>query len=130
DACIALADYVAGSQESFIGLMNGYAKKLGLTNTTFQTVHGLDAPGQFSTARDMALLGKALIHDVPEEYAIHKEKEFTFNKIRQPNRNRLLWSSNLNVDGMKTGTTAGAGYNLVASATQGDMRLISVVLGA
>ncbi len=75
--------------------------------------------GQFSTARDMALLGKALIHDVPEEYAIHKEKEFTFNKIRQPNRNRLLWSSNLNVDGMKTGTTAGAGYNLVASATQG-----------
>lgn len=129
DACIALADYVAGSQDSFIGLMNGYAQKLGLTNTTFKTVHGLDAPGQFSTARDMALLGKALIHDVPEEYAIHKEKEFTFNKIRQPNRNRLLWSSNVNVDGMKTGTTAGAGYNLVASATQGDMRLISVVLG-
>ncbi|MDU4554668.1 MAG: serine-type D-Ala-D-Ala carboxypeptidase [Enterobacter sp.] len=129
DACIALADYVAGSQDSFIGLMNGYAKKLGLTNTTFKTVHGLDAPGQFSTARDMALLGKALIHDVPDENAIHKEKEFTFNNIRQPNRNRLLWSSNVNVDGMKTGTTAGAGYNLVASATQGDMRLISVVLG-
>ena len=129
DACIALADYVAGSQDSFIGLMNGYAQKLGLTNTTFKTVHGLDSPGQFSTARDMALLGKALIHDVPDEYAIHKEKEFTFNKIRQPNRNRLLWSSNVNVDGMKTGTTAGAGYNLVASATQGDMRLISVVLG-
>ncbi|MDK9607208.1 serine-type D-Ala-D-Ala carboxypeptidase [Lelliottia wanjuensis] len=129
DACIALADYVAGSQDSFIGLMNGYAQKLGLTKTTFKTVHGLDAPGQFSTARDMALLGKALIHDVPDEYAIHKEKEFTFNKIRQPNRNRLLWSSNVNVDGMKTGTTAGAGYNLVASATQGDMRLISVVLG-
>ena len=129
DACIALADYVAGSQDSFIGLMNGYAQKLGLTNTTFKTVHGLDAPGQFSTARDMALLGKALIHDVPDEYAIHKEKEFTFNKIRQQNRNRLLWSSNVNVDGMKTGTTAGAGYNLVASATQGDMRLISVVLG-
>ncbi|MGM1233112.1 serine hydrolase [Escherichia coli] len=95
DACIALADYVAGSQESFIGLMNGYAKKLGLTNTTFQTVHGLDAPGQFSTARDMALLGKALIHDVPEEYAIHKEKEFTFNKIRQPNRNRFNESEKL-----------------------------------
>ena len=65
-------------------------------------MHGPDAAGQFSTARDMALLGKALIHDVPEEYAIHKEKEFTFNKIRQPNRNRLLWSTNLNVDGMKT----------------------------
>lgn len=129
DACIALADYVAGSQDSFISLMNGYAQKLGLKNTVFKTVHGLDAPGQFSTARDMALLGRAMIHDVPEEYAIHKEKEFTFNKIRQPNRNRLLWNSHLNVDGMKTGTTAGAGYNLVASATQGDMRLISVVLG-
>lgn len=129
DASIAIADYVAGSQDAFVGLMNGYAQRLGLTNTTFKTVHGLDAPGQFSTARDMALLGRALIHDVPEEYAIHKEKEFTFNNIRQPNRNRLLWSSNLNVDGMKTGTTAGAGYNLVASATQGDMRLISVVLG-
>ncbi|WP_409411453.1 serine-type D-Ala-D-Ala carboxypeptidase [Atlantibacter sp.] len=130
DASIAIADFVAGSQDAFVSLMNSYAAKLGLTNTTFKTVHGLDAPGQFSTARDMALLGKALIHDVPEEYAIHKEKEFTFNKIRQPNRNRLLWSATLNVDGMKTGTTDGAGYNLVASATQGDMRLISVVLGA
>ncbi len=129
DASIAIADYVAGSQDSFVSLMNNYAQKLKLTSTTFKTVHGLDAPGQFSTARDMALLGQALIHDVPDEYAIHKEKEFTFNKIKQPNRNRLLWSSNLNVDGMKTGTTAGAGYNLVASATQGDMRLISVVLG-
>jgi len=130
DASIAIADYVAGSQDSFVSLMNSYAQKLGLTNTTFKTVHGLDAPGQFSTARDMALLGKALIHDVPDEYAIHKEQEFTFNKIRQPNRNRLLWSTSMNVDGMKTGTTEGAGYNLVASATQGDMRLISVVLGA
>lgn len=129
DASIALADYVAGSQDSFVSLMNNYAQKLGLTNTTFQTVHGLDAPGQFSTARDMALLTKAMIHDVPQEYAIHKEKEFTFNNIRQPNRNRLLWSSNLNVDGVKTGTTAGAGYNLVSSATMGDMRLIAVVLG-
>ncbi|HDW3829026.1 TPA: serine-type D-Ala-D-Ala carboxypeptidase, partial [Klebsiella pneumoniae] len=129
DASIAIADYVAGSQDAFVSLMNGYAKKMGLTNTTFMTVHGLDAPGQFSTARDMALLTKALIHDVPEEYAVHKEKEFTFNKIRQPNRNRLLWSSNLNADGVKTGTTAGAGYNLVSSATQGDMRLIAVVLG-
>lgn len=130
DACIALADHVAGSQDSFISLMNSYVSKLGLTNTTFKTVHGLDAPGQYSTARDMALLGQALIRDVPEEYAVHKEKEFTFNNIRQLNRNRLLWSTSLNVDGMKTGTTAGAGYNLVASATQDDMRLVSVVLGA
>ena len=73
DASIAIADYVAGSQDSFVSLMNNYAQKLNLTNTTFKTVHGLDAPGQFSTARDMALLGMALIHDVPEEYAIHKE---------------------------------------------------------
>ncbi len=130
DACIALADHVAGSQDSFISLMNSYVSKLGLTNTTFKTVHGLDAPGQYSTARDMALLGQALIRDVPDEYAVHKEKEFTFNNIRQLNRNRLLWSTSLNVDGMKTGTTAGAGYNLVASATQDDMRLVSVVLGA
>jgi D-alanyl-D-alanine carboxypeptidase len=129
DASIAIADYVAGSQDSFVSLMNGYAQKIGLTNTTFKTVHGLDAPGQFSTARDMALLTKAMIHDVPEEYAIHKEKEFTFNNIRQPNRNRLLWNSSLNVDGVKTGTTAGAGYNLVSSGNQGDMRLIAVVLG-
>ncbi|MFH8133946.1 serine hydrolase [Pantoea osteomyelitidis] len=129
DACIALADYVAGSQESFIGLMNNYVKALGLKNTHFMTVHGLDAEGQYSTARDMALIGQALIRDVPEEYALNKEKEFTFNNIRQHNRNRLLWSTNLNVDGVKTGHTSGAGNNLVASATQGDMRLISVVLG-
>ncbi|HEJ9095180.1 serine hydrolase [Serratia odorifera] len=130
DASIALADYVAGSQESFVSLMNGYAKHLGLQNTHFLTVHGLDAEGQFSTARDMALLSQALIRDVPDEYALHKEKEFTFNKIRQVNRNRLLWSSNLSVDGIKTGYTSGAGHNLVASATDGPMRLISVVLGA
>ena len=129
DACIALADYVAGSQDSFINLMNGYAQKMGLTNTTFKTVHGLDAPGQFSTARDMALLTKASIRDVPDEYAVNKEKEFTFNKIRQQNRNRLLWNASLNADGVKTGTTAGAGFNLVSSATHGDMRLIAVVLG-
>lgn len=130
DASIALADYVAGSQDSFVGLMNNYAKSLGLQNTHFLTVHGLDAEGQYSTARDMALLSQALIRDVPDEYALHKEKEFTFNKIRQINRNRLLWSSNLNVDGIKTGYTSGAGHNLVASATDGPMRLISVVLGA
>jgi len=130
DASIALADYVAGSQDSFVGLMNNYVKALGLQNTHFKTVHGLDSEGQYSTARDMALIGQALIRDVPEEYALHKEKEFTFNKIRQHNRNRLLWSSNLKVDGIKTGHTSGAGNNLVASATEGDMRLISVVLGA
>ncbi|OBU04214.1 serine hydrolase [Morganella psychrotolerans] len=130
DASIALAEYVSGSQETFVSQMNIDAKQIGLTNTYFKTVHGLDSEGQYSTARDMALLAQALITDVPDEYSIHKEKEYTFNKIRQPNRNRLLWSTNLNVDGVKTGHTNGAGHNLVASATDGPMRLISVVLGA
>ncbi len=130
DASIALADYVAGSQDSFVSLMNNYVQALGLKNTHFKTVHGLDSDGQYSTARDMALIGQALIRDVPQEYALHKEKEFTFNRIRQHNRNRLLWSTNLQVDGIKTGHTEGAGNNLVASAVNGDQRLISVVLGA
>ncbi|WP_405082535.1 D-alanyl-D-alanine carboxypeptidase DacA [Pectobacterium carotovorum] len=129
DACVAMANYVAGSQDAFVNLMNGYVKALGLKNTNFETVHGLDAPGQFSSARDMALIGQALIRDVPEEYATYKEKEFTFNNIRQPNRNGLLWDSSLNVDGIKTGHTSSAGFNLVASATEGQMRLISAVLG-
>lgn len=129
DACVAMADYVAGSQAAFVGLMNNYVNALGLKNTHFGTVHGLDAEGQYSSARDMALIGRALIHDVPEEYAIYKEKEFTFNNIRQMNRNGLLWDNTLNVDGIKTGHTNAAGYNLVASATEGQTRLISVVMG-
>ncbi|MGP3593933.1 D-alanyl-D-alanine carboxypeptidase DacA [Vagococcus sp. WN89Y] len=129
DACVAMADYVAGSQDSFVGLMNSYVNALGLKNTHFQTVHGLDADGQYSSARDMALIGQALIRDVPNEYAIYKEKEFTFNGIRQTNRNGLLWDNSLNVDGIKTGHTDKAGYNLVASATEGQMRLISAVMG-
>lgn len=123
DACVAMADYVAGSQDAFVGLMNNYVKALGLQNSHFQTVHGLDAEGQYSSARDMALIGQALIRDVPNEYSIYKEKEFTFNGIRQTNRNGLLWDNSLNVDGIK------AGYNLVASATEGQMRLISAVMG-
>jgi len=131
DASIALADYVAGSQDSFVNLMNRYSQQLKLENTHFKTVHGLDADGQYSSARDMALLSQALIRDTPEEYALHKEKEFTFNHIRQINRNRLLWSTNLNVDGIKTGYTSGAGYNLVSSASDpSGMRLIAVVMGA
>ncbi|ACY85482.1 D-alanyl-D-alanine carboxypeptidase DacA [Edwardsiella piscicida] len=129
DACVAMADYVAGSQDAFVGLMNSYVKALGLQNTHFETVHGLDASGQFSSARDMALIGQALIRDVPHEYAIYKEKEFTYNNIRQTNRNGLLWDTSMNVDGIKTGHTASAGYNLVASATEGNMRLISAVMG-
>ena len=129
DACVAMADYVAGSQDAFVGLMNNYVKALGLQNSHFQTVHGLDADGQYSSARDMALIGQALIRDVPNEYSIYKEKEFTFNGIRQTNRNGLLWDNSLNVDGIKTGHTDKAGYNLVASATEGQMRLISAVMG-
>lgn len=129
DACVAMADYVAGSQDAFVGLMNNYVKALGLQNTHFQTVHGLDADGQYSSARDMALIGQALIRDVPNEYSIYKEKEFTFNNIRQMNRNGLLWDTSMNVDDIKTGHTESAGFNLVASATEGQMRLISAVLG-
>ncbi|MEN3754797.1 D-alanyl-D-alanine carboxypeptidase DacA [Mangrovibacter yixingensis] len=129
DACVAMADFVAGSQDAFVGLMNSYVNALGMKNTHFQTVHGLDADGQYSSARDMALLGQALIRDVPNEYAVYKEKEFTFNGIRQMNRNGLLWDKSLNVDGIKTGHTSKAGYNLVASATDGNMRLISAVMG-
>ncbi|PAU99643.1 serine-type D-Ala-D-Ala carboxypeptidase [Arsenophonus sp. ENCA] len=129
DACVAMAEYVAGDEASFVKLMNNNVQRLGLKNTHFLTVHGLDADGQYSSAHDMALIGQALIRDVPEEYAIYKEKEFTFNNIRQLNRNGLLWDKSLNVDGIKTGHTAAAGYNLVASATEGNMRLISVVLG-
>ncbi|HDR2489410.1 TPA: D-alanyl-D-alanine carboxypeptidase DacA [Enterobacter bugandensis] len=129
DACVAMADFAAGSQDAFVGLMNSYVNALGLKNSHFQTVHGLDADGQYSSARDMALIGQALIRDVPNEYSIYKEKEFTFNGIRQTNRNGLLWDNSLNVDGIKTGHTDKAGYNLVASATEGQMRLISAVMG-
>ncbi|RLR18440.1 serine-type D-Ala-D-Ala carboxypeptidase [Sodalis-like symbiont of Bactericera trigonica] len=129
DACVAMANYVAASQDAFVGLMNNYVGTFGMQNTHFETVHGLNAPGQFSSALDMAMIGKAPIRDLPDEYATYKEKEFTFNNIRQMNRNGLLWDSNLNVDGIKTGHTESAGYNLVASATEGQMRLISAVLG-
>ncbi|MGK6882357.1 D-alanyl-D-alanine carboxypeptidase DacA [Enterobacter hormaechei] len=129
DACVAMADFAAGSQDAFVGLMNSYVSALGLKNSHFQTVHGLDAEGQYSSARDMALIGQALIRDVPNEYSIYKEKEFTFNGIRQTNRNGLQWDNSLNVDGIKTGHTDKAGYNLVASATEGQMRLISAVMG-
>lgn len=130
DACIAMAEHVSGSQNVFVSEMNNYAQKLGLKDTYFQTVHGLDADEQHTTAHDMAFLGKALIQDLPDEYAIYSQKEFTHDKIKQNNRNGLLWETSLAVDGIKTGHTEGAGYNLVASAVQNNMRLISVVMGA
>lgn len=130
DACVALAEHYAGSTDKFIQLMNKYVQQFGLKNTNFTTVHGLDEPNQYSSARDMAIIGAHIIRDLPEEYRIYAEKEFTFNKITQPNRNGLLWDKTMQVDGMKTGHTDKAGYNLVASATNtGNMRLISVVMG-
>jgi len=130
DACVAMAEHVSGSTEQFVALMNKYVQQFGLKNTNFTTPHGLDDPNQYSSARDMAIIGRRIIHDLPEEYKVYAEKDFTFNKIKQPNRNGLLWDKTMNVDGMKTGHTSQAGYNLVASATNAaNMRLISVVMG-
>ncbi|MCF1427023.1 MAG: serine hydrolase [Shewanella sp.] len=129
DACVAMAEHIAGTEGAFVDLMNSWAKQLGMTDSHFENSHGLDRADQKTTAYDMALLGAALIRDVPDEYKIYREKEFTYNNIPQYNRNSLLWDKSLNVDGIKTGYTSGAGYNLVSSATKNDMRLIAVVLG-
>ncbi len=130
DACITMAEYVSGSQNTFVQSMNRYVQEMGLKNTHFMTVHGLDHENQYSSAYDMAIIAKHLIKDLPEEYRLYAIKRITFNKIMQPNRNGLLWDTSLRVDGLKTGHTKEAGYNLVSSA-QGDnnMRLIAVVLG-
>lgn len=130
DACVAMALHLAGSEAGFVSVMNTYAQQLGLTNTHFSNVHGLFDENNYSTAYDMALLGRALIRDLPQEYSIYAQKEFTFNGIKQSNRNRLLWDKTLNVDGIKTGHLSQVGYNLVASATSGNMRLIASVIGA
>ena len=130
DACVAMAEHVSGTVTNFVATMNKYVEQFGLKNTHFTTVHGLDDENQYSSARDMAIIGAHIIRDLPEEYKIYAEKDFTFNKIKQPNRNGLLWDKTINVDGMKTGHTSQAGYNLVASATSpNNMRLISVVMG-
>ena len=130
DACVAVAEHISGTVANFVDTMNKYVQQFGLKNTNFTTPHGLDDPNQYSTARDMAIIGAHIIRDLPEEYKIYSEKDFTFNKIKQPNRNGLLWDKTINVDGMKTGHTSQAGYNLVASATSpNNMRLISVVMG-
>jgi serine-type D-Ala-D-Ala carboxypeptidase (penicillin-binding protein 5/6) len=129
DAAIALAEHVAGSEAAFATLMNDYAKRLGLNNTHFANSHGLSAEGHYSTARDLALLGRALIRDFPQEYAYNKIREFTVGPITQRNRNLLLWRDE-SVDGIKTGHHAGAGYCLLTSAKRGDQRLIGVVMHA
>jgi len=131
DACIAMAEHIAGSEDSFASLMNQWAERLGMKETHFVNAHGLYNADHYSSAYDMALLGQALIRDLPSEYAIYAQKDFTFNGIVQHNRNRLLWDKTLAVDGIKTGHVSEVGYNLVASATGPDnMRLISVVIGS
>jgi len=128
DASVALAEYVAGSESAFAGYMNHQAKLLGMNNTNFVNSTGWPDENHYSTARDIALLTRTVIRDFPESYRLYKEREYTFNDIRQFNRNRLLWRDET-VDGVKTGHTDAAGFCLVASARREDMRLISVVLG-
>lgn len=128
DAAIALAEHIAGNEAAFAELMNQYAKELGMNNTNYVNSTGFTADEHYTTAKDIAILSKALINDFPVHYAIYKEKEFTYNGIKQNNRNNLLWRDD-DVDGIKTGHTEAAGYCLAASAVKNNMRLISVVLG-
>ena len=128
DASVALAEYVAGSESAFVGYMNHQANLLGMTNTNFANATGWPDENHYSTARDIAILTRAVIREFPESYRLYKVREYTYNDIRQFNRNRLLWRDD-SVDGVKTGHTESAGFCLVASAEREDMRLISVVLG-
>lgn len=129
DAAIALAEAIAGSEEAFVGRMNAQAKRMGMANTGFANATGQPAPGHRASARDIATLAVNLIRDFPDRHPLYAEREFTYNKLTQANRNRLLWIDPT-VDGMKTGFTEKAGYCLVASAKRGERRLVSVVLGA
>ena len=129
DATIALAEYVAGTEEAFVELMNKEAARLGMNNTHFTNSPGLPNPNHYTTARDIATLLRAIIKQFPEDYKRYSVREYSYNNIRQQNRNRLLDLDN-SVDGGKTGHTSSAGYCLAASAKRGDMRLVSVVLGA
>jgi serine-type D-Ala-D-Ala carboxypeptidase (penicillin-binding protein 5/6) len=130
DACIALAEAVAGSEEVFVQMMNREAERLGMKNTHFTNASGLPHPEHYSTAQDLYALTAALIRDFPEFYGrYYAQKEFRYNKITQPNRNRLLWVDPT-VDGVKTGHTEAAGYCLVASSKRGERRLLSVLLGS
>ncbi|WDE03859.1 serine hydrolase [Thalassomonas viridans] len=129
DACVAMAEHIAGSESAFADLMNAHAEQLGMSSSFFENSHGLDSDSHQTTPRDMATLAIALIRDVPDEYEMYKQKSFTYNNIKQYNRNSLLWDKSLNVDGLKTGHTSKAGYSLVTSGTKNDMRLVTVVMG-
>jgi D-alanyl-D-alanine carboxypeptidase (penicillin-binding protein 5/6) len=129
DASVALAERVAGSEEAFASLMNHYAELLGMANTNFTNSTGLPDPEHYTTARDIAILSAATIRDFPDYYPWYSEKEFTFNNIRQHNRNTLLWRDPA-IDGLKTGHTEAAGYCLASSAKRDGMRLVSAVMGS
>jgi len=129
DASVAIAEYVGGTERGFVDLMNAYAGSLNMNNTIFQNSTGLPAENHFSSAKDLAILTSHLITKFPEIYSYYKEKQFTFNEIKQLNRNKLLWRDDSS-DGVKTGHTKAAGYCLVGSAKRGDMRLITVVAGS
>lgn len=128
DASVALAEHVAGSEETFATMMNEQAARLGMNNSHFENSMGLPTPNHYSSARDLAILAQSLIREFPEYYRWDSQKEFTYNGITQQNRNQLLWRDP-SVDGIKTGFTDDAGYCMVASAKREDMRLISVVMG-
>ena len=128
DASVALAEHVSGTEEAFAGLMNHYASELGMNGTHFMNSSGWPDENHFTTARDLAIMARAMIRDYPEIYALHSIREFTYNDIKQSNRNRLLWKDS-SVDGIKTGHTESAGYCLVASAVRDGIRLISVIMG-
>jgi D-alanyl-D-alanine carboxypeptidase (penicillin-binding protein 5/6) len=129
DASVALAEHIAGSEEAFADVMNQQAQRLGMLDSHFMNVTGLPSEEHYTTANDLALLTVSLIRDHPSHYGLYSEKYFTYNDIRQPNRNTLLWRDK-SVDGVKTGHTEAAGYCLVASAKRDNMRLVSVVMGA
>jgi D-alanyl-D-alanine carboxypeptidase (penicillin-binding protein 5/6) len=128
DACVALAELIAGSEEAFAHMMNQQAQRLGMKSTNFMNSTGMPNPQHYSTAHDLALLAVAIIHDYPEYHPLYSLKEYRYNNITQANRNRLLWSDPT-IDGMKTGYTENAGYCLIASAKRAERRLVSVVLG-
>ncbi len=129
DACVALAELIAGSEEIFAHMMNEEAARLHMTNTHFMNSTGLSHPEHYSSAHDLALLATAIIRDFPEFYPLYSLREYTYNGITQSNRNRLLWTDP-HVDGMKTGWTQAAGYCLITSSKRDDRRLVSVVMGA
>ena len=129
DASVAIAEYVGGTEDGFVDLMNSYAGALGMNDTNYINSTGLPAEGHLTSARDLATLTAKFINNFPDEYALYKEKQFTFNNIKQLNRNKLLWRDESS-DGVKTGHTSTAGYCLIGSAERGNMRLITVVAGS